>query len=171
MPNELIWLFFIFFDLGAALIAIRLYGKVALYAIIIVNIILCNLQVLKLVDLFGFTVTLGNIAYGSVFMATDLLVECYGKQEARKAVNLSLYALVFITIALQITVHYTPRFTIIIILLWRNYLPAFQEWPVLVLLPTLYRNIMMSGHLAGGKRKPVVGICGLEIMHLQWLAN
>lgn len=108
MPNELIWLLFIIFDLSIALLAIRLYGKVALYAIVIVNVILCNLQVLKLVDLFGFTVTLGNIAYGSVFMATDLLVECYGKSEARKAVNLGFYALVFITVSLQITVVYAP---------------------------------------------------------------
>jgi hypothetical protein len=108
MPNELIWLLFVIFDLSVALIAIRLYGKVALYAIVIVNVILCNLQVLKLVDLFGVTVTLGNIAYGSVFMATDLLVECYGKREARRAVNLGFYALVFITVSLQITVGYTP---------------------------------------------------------------
>lgn len=108
MHNEFIWLLFILFDLGTALLAIKLYGKVALYAIIIVNIILCNIQVLKLVELFGFTVTLGNIAYGSVFMATDLLVECYGKQEARRAVGLSLLALVFVTIALQFTVNYTP---------------------------------------------------------------
>ena len=108
MHNEFIWLLFILFDLGTALLAIKLYGKVALYAIIIVNIILCNMQVLKLVELFGFTVTLGNIAYGSVFMATDLLVECYGKQEARRAINLSLFVLVFVTIALQFTVNYTP---------------------------------------------------------------
>ena len=108
MYNEAIWLLFIIFDLSAALLAIRLYGKVALYAIVIINIIVCNLQVLKLVDLFGVTVTLGNIAYGSVFMATDLLVECYGKREARRAVNLGFFALVFVTIALQITVGYTP---------------------------------------------------------------
>jgi uncharacterized integral membrane protein (TIGR00697 family) len=69
---------------------------------------LCNIQVLKLVELFGFTVTLGNIAYGSVFLATDLLVECYGKQEARKAVNLGFIALVFTTISLQFTVNYIP---------------------------------------------------------------
>ena len=108
MPNEAIWLLFILFDLGAALIAIRLYGKLALYAIIIVNMIVCNIQVLKLVDFFGLTMTLGNIAYCSAFMATDLLVECYGKVEARNAINLSLFALVFTTIALQLTLHYTP---------------------------------------------------------------
>ncbi len=108
MRNEVVWLLFIIFDLSTALLAIRLYGKVALYAIVIVNIILCNLQVLKLVELFGFTMTLGNIAYGSVFMATDLLVECYGKNEARKAINLSFYALVFVTVSLQFTINYTP---------------------------------------------------------------
>lgn len=108
MANETIWLLFVTLDLTAALIAIRLYGKVALYAIIIVNMIICNLQVLKLVDIFGFTMTLGNIAYCSVFMATDLLVECYGKAEARKAINLSLLTLVFVTIALHLTVSYKP---------------------------------------------------------------
>ena len=108
MNNETLWLLFIIFDLTTALLAIRLYGKIALYAIIVINIVFCNLQVLKLVELFGFTVTLGNIAYGSIFLATDLLGECYGKDEARKAVHLCFFTLVFVTIALQMTVLYSP---------------------------------------------------------------
>lgn len=108
MLNEALWLLFVIFDLSIALIAIKLYGKIALYIIIVVNIILCNIQVLKLVELFGFTVTLGNIAYGSVFLATDLLVECYGKAEAKRAVNFGFYALIFVTISLKITIGYIP---------------------------------------------------------------
>lgn len=103
MSNELIWLIFLVLDFGLALLAIKAFGKSALYALVIVGIILCNIQVLKLVNLFGLTVTLGNIAYGSIFLATDLISECYGKKEASKAVLLGFFSLVAFTLFVQLT--------------------------------------------------------------------
>ncbi len=67
MPNELIWPLMALLDFAALLLAYRLFGKEGLYACIAISIILCNIQVLKIVDIFGFTATLGNILYGSIF--------------------------------------------------------------------------------------------------------
>ena len=60
-----------------------------------------NLQVVKTVELFGLTATLGNIMYGTVFFATDVLNEKYGPREARKAVWLGFSTLLALTCAMQ----------------------------------------------------------------------
>ena len=60
-----------------------------------------NLQVVKTVELFGLTATLGNILYGSVFFATDVLNEKYGQNEARKAVWIGFATLLTLTVVMQ----------------------------------------------------------------------
>ena len=108
MCNELIWVLFAVFTFTSILIAVGIYGKASLYVVVIVGIIICNLQTLKLIELFSFTVTLGNIIYGSIFLATDLLHECYGKKEAQKAVHLGFFSLVFFTITIIFTISFNP---------------------------------------------------------------
>ncbi|OQY27714.1 MAG: hypothetical protein B6244_09880 [Candidatus Cloacimonetes bacterium 4572_55] len=95
-------------DFLIALSMFYFFRKTGLYFVIIVNIILCNLQVIKLISLFGITATLGNILYGSIFFATDLLGEVYGKEEAKKGVILGFIALFYMTIVLQLTLWFQP---------------------------------------------------------------
>lgn len=108
LPNEALWLGFLLVDLLLALLVFRLFGRLGLYAYIVLAIITCNLQVLKLVELFGLTTTLGNILYGSIFFCTDLLGEVYGKKAARKAVWLGFTALALMTLYMQIALVFTP---------------------------------------------------------------
>ncbi len=109
MSNELWWFVFLIFDFSLSLLAIYFFGKKALYVIIATDIIVCNIQVIKIVHLFGFTATLGNILYGSIFLATDLLSEIYGKKDARRGVWLGFFALIFMTISMQIALQFTPH--------------------------------------------------------------
>jgi len=108
VPNELLWIIFLLIDLSFTVLLFRFFGKKGLYAIISANIILCNIQVTKLVNLFGMTVTLGNILYGSIFLATDLLSEFYGKKEAQKAVNMGFIYVIFMTFVLQFSILFNP---------------------------------------------------------------
>ncbi|MFA7746536.1 queuosine precursor transporter, partial [Salinicoccus roseus] len=64
--------------------------------------------VVKTVELFGLTATLGNIMYGTVFFATDVLNEKYGPREARKAVWLGFSTLLALTCAMQGALLYKP---------------------------------------------------------------
>ena len=41
-------------------------------------------MVVKTVAVFGLVATLGNVLYGSIFLATDILSEVYGKKAARR---------------------------------------------------------------------------------------
>jgi len=108
MPNELLWLLMALIDLTALLLVFRLFGREGLYIAIVISIILCNIQVLKIIEIFGFTTTLGNILYGSIFLATDLLNEIYGKDKARKGVWLGFYALIFTAVIMQIALLFKP---------------------------------------------------------------
>ena len=108
MSNELLWIIFAFTDLSLALCIFRFFGGVGLYGLIVFNLLLCNIQVLKTVELFGMTTTLGNVLYASVFFATDLLGERYGKDKAKKGVYLGFVTLVLATLYMQIALLFTP---------------------------------------------------------------
>lgn len=106
--NELIWIIFMIADLTIALIIFRLFGKKGLFMLIAANIIICNIQVLKTIELFGITATLGNILYGSIFFATDVISEIYGKKEAKRAVLIGFSSLLIMTLYMQISLLFQP---------------------------------------------------------------
>ncbi|OBQ46655.1 queuosine precursor transporter [Halodesulfovibrio spirochaetisodalis] len=106
--NEVLWISFAITDLCIALMLYRFFGRIGLFAVIVFNLLLCNLQVLKTVELFGLTTTLGNILYAGVFLATDMLSEFYGKREAQKGVLLGFITLVLMTVYMQVALHFSP---------------------------------------------------------------
>jgi uncharacterized integral membrane protein (TIGR00697 family) len=108
MSNEARWFIFIIVDLSLALVAFRIWGKNGLYAMIAVGVVICNIQVIKVVKIFGLTATLGNVVYASIFFNTDILSELYGKQDARRGVWLGFFALVAATIAMQFAIRFKP---------------------------------------------------------------
>lgn len=101
MPNEVLWLAFAVIDLSIVLLLYRYFGRVGLYAAIIAGTIASNVQVVKTVTLFGLEATLGNITYASIFFATDVLNERYGRREALQGVALGFITLVSFTLAMQ----------------------------------------------------------------------
>jgi queuosine precursor transporter len=109
MPNELIWFLFIIFNLSVAVLIYKRYGKIGLYGLIAMNIVLCNIQVIKQVDLFGLSATLGNVLYASIFFSTDLLNELYGKDEAKRAVVFGFIFLIISMVVMQIALEFEPN--------------------------------------------------------------
>jgi len=84
--QEALWLTTLVLDLGGTVLLYRLFGKAGLQVAIATAIILANLQGPKLTIIFGLETSLGVIFYSSIFFATDVLSENYGKGEASKAV-------------------------------------------------------------------------------------
>ena len=107
MSNELIFLLMILFVLFCTLFAFRM-GKYWLYGFIAFNIILANIFVTKQFVIFGITATGGNITYGSIFLATDLLCEHYSKRDGRRAVFLGFFAAIFYLITSQFIILLKP---------------------------------------------------------------
>lgn len=108
MFNEVLWFIFMLFDLSVVLLAFRRWGKTGLYVSIACAGIICNIQVVVLVELFGLVATLGNVVYASIFLATDILSEHYGVKEARKGVWIGFFFLAWATIAMQFAINFIP---------------------------------------------------------------
>jgi uncharacterized integral membrane protein (TIGR00697 family) len=106
MHNEALFLFASITELLFILFFYRL-GKGGLVASIAINITLVSVTGSFLVPLFGSVSNIGNIFYASVFFATSLLNEYYGKREAYTSVMISFTALVLFSVMAQLTTGFT----------------------------------------------------------------
>ncbi len=107
--NSLLWVGFILIDLGLVTLIYRYFGKTGLYVVIVASIITANIQVVKTVEIFGFVATLGNVLYGSIFFATDILNEVYGKKAARRGVWLGFIGMLLMTLWMQLGLRFVPH--------------------------------------------------------------
>ncbi|QHS22539.1 queuosine precursor transporter [Virgibacillus sp. MSP4-1] len=108
MFNEWLWLGFAFVNFTMILLIYKIFGKPGLFVWIGMSTVVANIQVLKTIELFGITATLGNIIYGTAFLATDILNEKYGKRDAKKAVWLGFYTLIAMTMMMQVALQFQP---------------------------------------------------------------
>ncbi|MED1665927.1 queuosine precursor transporter [Brevibacillus laterosporus] len=91
------------------LVCYRFFGKVGLYAWIGFATVLANIQVVKIVELFGFAMTLGNTMYATIYLCSDLLNEKYGQEQAKKAVWFGFFTLITTTIIMQMALKFVPH--------------------------------------------------------------
>lgn len=106
--QEALWITTLFVDLGFTVILFRLFGKAGLQVAISTAIILANIQGPKLTVIFGVETTMGVIFYSSIFFATDVLSENYGKREANKAVWMGFVVSIIVLFMLSFAVMYLP---------------------------------------------------------------
>ncbi|MYL48519.1 queuosine precursor transporter [Halobacillus litoralis] len=108
MSNEILWVLFALINFALLIGVYRFFGKSGLFVWIGMSTVLANIQVVKTVEMFGLNATLGNIVYGTAFLATDILNEKYGKKEARKAVWMGFSTLIIMTIIMQFAILFNP---------------------------------------------------------------
>ena len=77
--QNLLYFLALILDLGFTVLMYRFFGKNGLLACIVLSILLANLQGPKLTVIFGMQTSLGVIFYSSIFFATDLMSEKFGK--------------------------------------------------------------------------------------------
>ena len=106
--NEILWFIMLVVNFSLIIFAYKKFGKIGLYIWIPVSTIIANIQVVLLVDLFGFGTTLGNIMYAGGFLVTDILAENYGRKHAQKAVYIGFFSLIALTLIMQIAVSFIP---------------------------------------------------------------
>ncbi|PRX27966.1 hypothetical protein BX659_11416 [Orenia metallireducens] len=109
MSNEVLWIILMVVNFTFILLSYKLFGKLGLLVWSGFAIVLANIQVLKTVELFGIVSTLGNIIYGTSFLATDILSEKYGKKEASKAVWIGFFALISATSIMWLCLKFIPH--------------------------------------------------------------
>jgi len=106
--QEMLWLLTVGADLGFAVLCYRLFGRTGLYGVIVFSLLLANIMGPKLTVIAGMQTSMGVILYSSIFFATDLLSEKYGRREAHRAVMLGFYISVVLVIMTQLSLLYLP---------------------------------------------------------------
>ena len=106
--NELLWVVMLALNFGMILLCYRLFGKAGLFAWIPRSVILANIQVVKTVELFGLSATLGNIVYATSFLATDILSENHGKKDAKRAVGIGFFSLLTMAALMNMALLFEP---------------------------------------------------------------
>lgn len=106
--NNLLGMMSVLISLSLTVLVFRVSGRDGLYAFVVAAVIIANIQVTKTVVLFGLTATLGNVLYGCMFLATDILSELFGAREARRCVWMGFAAMVLAVVWMQLALLYMP---------------------------------------------------------------
>lgn len=91
------------------LIIKKILGKEGIIGWMGIASILANLLLIKNVDLIGISATLGNVLFASNFLATDILIENYSYDDAKKGVKFAIISIVVFLIATQVALLYIPN--------------------------------------------------------------
>ena len=86
----------------------RLFRKEGLYVWLSIATILANITVCKMIGIFHFTTSLGNVLFASTFLATDIMSEKYSKEDAKKGVYISIFSGICFIIITQLTLLFIP---------------------------------------------------------------
>jgi uncharacterized integral membrane protein (TIGR00697 family) len=106
--QELLWVITVLSDLGFAVLCYRIFGRTGLYGVVVFSLLLANIMGPKLTVIFGLQTSMGVILYSSIFFATDLLSEKYGRDEAQRAVWLGFFVSVVLVVMTQLSMAYLP---------------------------------------------------------------
>ena len=104
----LLWIATVVLDLGFAVLLYRFFGRYGLYGVIVFSLLMANIQGPKLTMVLGLQTSMGVILYSSIFFATDLLSEKYGRREAQRAVLLGFAVSVMVVVISRVGLLYAP---------------------------------------------------------------
>lgn len=107
--NEFLIILSILLVFSGVVLVKKFFGKEGLIGWIGIATILAEIGVTKQVNMFGLSLTLGNVLFASNFLATDILSECYGVKEAKKGVKFGIVSVIVFIIASQLMVAFIPN--------------------------------------------------------------
>lgn len=107
--NEALFFITLAINFVGILLSYKFFNKTGLFVWIGFATVAANIEVAKSIDMFGLSVTLGNVIYGTIFLATDILSENYGGAEARKGVLIGFFTTIAFTIISQINLLFIPN--------------------------------------------------------------
>lgn len=91
------------------ILAKKFFGKSGIIGFMGIATIMANIMICKSVTLLGIGATLGNVMFASNFLATDILTECYGVEEAKKGVRFAVFSILAFCLCTQMMLAFTPN--------------------------------------------------------------
>ena len=107
--NELLLFVEIVVVFSLLLLTKKFFGKNGLFIWIAIATVTAEIQVVKSINIFGLSGTLGNVMFASNFLATDILNELYSKEDAKKGVYAGLWAVIIFIIFTQFMLLFKPN--------------------------------------------------------------
>jgi len=107
MTNSIIFIIMMLIGLSTTLAAFYL-GRAYLYGYVAAAIVLMNIFVVKGVYIFGIATAGGNVLYATIFLATDLLNEYWGRKEAQQAVWIGFFVTLVFLVMSQLFLRMAP---------------------------------------------------------------
>lgn len=108
MNNLIISISYLLLSFILTIIAYKYFGKIGLITWMCILLIISNIQTMKVSNILGFSVSLGNISYGGTFLATDLLNEKYGKKVTKQAILLSFLIMIMFCLSMSLFLEFEP---------------------------------------------------------------
>ncbi len=102
LSNELLFVLVLILSLGGAVAAARM-GQAWLQGYIVTILLVIGITDAKVIEAFGFPVTLGTILFSAIFFSSDMMTEYFGKRAAYQTVRISLAANIVFQIVIQLT--------------------------------------------------------------------
>lgn len=106
--NEFILIMEAVIVFSMALLAHAIFKKEGVIAWVAIATVLANIITAKNAEVFGLSTAIGTVMFASIFLATDILSECYSREDAKKAVYIGLASNIVLICATQIALAYTP---------------------------------------------------------------
>ena len=97
MSNEAIFAIIMVIDLTLVLFVTK-FGKEWLKVMIVANLFMTQLSAVKNVEIFGFVANGSAVFYASIFLATDIITEHWGRKEGHLSVWKGFLAVVFMVV-------------------------------------------------------------------------
>ncbi len=109
MSNELLLILSVALYFTTFMLMFKYFGKLGLFLWIILATLYANIEVLLQINAFGLDMTLGNVLFGSTFLATDVLSERYGKKHSSIGMRLGVTTTVTYILFSNFWLLFTPN--------------------------------------------------------------
>ena len=111
MNNILLGLLSIVITFSLLIIVEKVFKKEGLYVWISIATIIANITICKSIDVFGYVTNIGNVLFASTFLATDIMIEKYSKEDSKKAILIGVVSQIIFLIMTQYALLYVPAST------------------------------------------------------------
>lgn len=104
--NECLLFLQILISFGGVILSFKFWGQTGLFAWAAFITVFANLEVNSFCNMFGLTVSLGNVAFVSLALAQDILSENYGRDAAKKSVYIGFFSAIAVVIISWFSMHF-----------------------------------------------------------------
>lgn len=108
MYNEIYWITLLLINWIGVYVSWKCLRENGLYMWIVASLIIANIVVLKITDIFGIIISLGNIQYASIMLCNDILNEYKGYDYTKIIPYIGIFTIGLMVITGLLTISMSP---------------------------------------------------------------